>query len=118
MESSKPFPWWVLIAAQILCAAGLVAGLFTLASPFWFPAGVFGMVEGYDREADVLGIVWLGGSLASMFIGVLIIGASAFTAVWTGIAVGIGGLAMKKVSVNTTTQDAPVEPIEGDEQKA
>lgn len=109
MESSKPFPWWVLIAAQILCAIGLVVGLFTLVSPFWFSAGVFGLIEGYDRETDVLGIVWLAGSVGSMFIGVLIIGASAFTAVWTGIAVGIGGLAMRKLPVHATSEEAEAE---------
>lgn len=107
MESSKPFPWWVLITAQGLCAAGLVAGVFTLVSPFWFPAGVFGLIEGYDRQTDVLGIVWLAGSLGSFFIGVLLIGTSAFSAIWTGIAFGISGLAMKKLAPHP--DDATVE---------
>lgn len=97
MESSLRFPWWVLITAQGLCAVGLLAGVLALVSPIWFPAGVLGLFEGYDREADILGIVWLAGSLGSMFIGVMLMGTSAMGAIWTGIAIGIGGLAMRKI---------------------
>ncbi|PQO31411.1 hypothetical protein C5Y96_13815 [Blastopirellula marina] len=109
MESSSRFPWWVLITAQGLCAVGLLAGIVALVSPFWFPAGVIGFFDGYERETDVLGIVWLAGSLGSMFIGVLLIGASALGAIWTGIAVGIGGLAMRKIPVNSTDEETDLE---------
>ncbi|WDI44864.1 hypothetical protein [Bremerella sp. P1] len=112
MESSKRFPWWVLITAQGLCAAGLLAGIFCLVSPFWFSAGVYGLIEGYDRQTDVLGIVWLAGSLGSMLIGVILIGASGLTAIWTGIAVGIGGLAMKKIPPKTDPEEAPADQAE------
>lgn len=109
MEPSKRFPWWVLITAQGLCAIGLLAGLFALVSPFWFPAGVIGLIQGYSREVDVLGIVWLAGTLGSMFIGVLLIGTSGLGAIWTGIAVGIGGLAMRKIPAHATSEESHAE---------
>lgn len=98
MDRQQRIPLWILIGLQVGCLAMLIAGFICLISPAWYPAGFIGWWDGYDAKADVLGIVWLAGTLGSIFIGIVLIGGAGATAIWIGFVAGIVGLVMTKTA--------------------
>jgi hypothetical protein len=96
MNRRQNVPFWVFVGLEIGCLLLLAAGLLFIASPFWTPAGAIGWIRGYDAEADVLRIVWLAGSVGSIFVGLLLTCGAAFGGIWLGIAAGLLGLAGRR----------------------
>ena len=96
MDQSQRVSLRVFVGIEIACFVLLIAGVLTACSPLWTPGGLFGWWNGYQREADVLGIVWLSGSLLSFLLGIVLCIVSAAMGIWIGIAAGIVGLARNR----------------------
>jgi hypothetical protein len=88
----------VFIGVEIVCLILLGAGILTVFSPLWTPGGLMGWWQGYSPDQDVLGIVWLSGSVLTVMLGVVVSVVAAVVAISVGIASGIVGLATNRAN--------------------
>jgi len=105
MNHSQRVSFRIFIGIEIASFFLLSAGILTMFSPFWTPGGLFGWWEGYSPDQDVLGIVWLGGSVFSVVTGIVMAIVAAVVAIWAGIAAGIVGLARKRANREQASDD-------------
>jgi len=101
MNPSNRISFHILLIAEIACVALLAAGVIMMCSPFWLSGGLLGWWDGYNPQEDVLGIVWLTGSLLSIFLGMLVIAIAAVLGISVGISAGIVGLATHRTGSDT-----------------
>ena len=105
MSRSERVSFRVFIGVEVASFILLVAGVLMVFSPFMTPGGLLGWWEGYSPDRDVLGIVWLSGSVLSVLIGILISVIAAVVGIWVGIAAGIVGLAKSRASREQANDD-------------